>query len=77
MFYSTALDEPTLDYGFQRLLKTVPRHPGDPDNLPKVKTSLSLQNKPLFLSKSVFRKLFLNERLIFWKLFSIVNMGRN
>jgi len=30
-----ALDEPTLDYGFQRLQKLIPRHPGDPDKLPK------------------------------------------
>nr|XP_026694510.1 transcription factor protein isoform X1 [Ciona intestinalis] len=34
-FVYTALNEPTLDYGFQRLLKTVPRHPGDPERLPK------------------------------------------
>lgn len=35
--YSTllALSEPTLDYNFQRLQKSVPRHPGDPDKLPK------------------------------------------
>lgn len=30
-----ALSEPTLDYGFQRLQKLIPRHPGDPDKLPK------------------------------------------
>lgn len=30
-----ALSEPTLDYNFQRLQKSVPRHPGDPDKLPK------------------------------------------
>jgi len=34
-FIYTAINEPTLDYGFQRLLKTVPRHPGDPERLPK------------------------------------------
>uniref|UniRef100_H2Y660 IPT/TIG domain-containing protein n=1 Tax=Ciona savignyi TaxID=51511 RepID=H2Y660_CIOSA len=34
-FVYTALNEPTLDYGFQRLLKTIPRHPGDPERLPK------------------------------------------
>jgi len=32
---STALSEPTIDYGFQRLQKLIPRHPGDPDKLPK------------------------------------------
>ena len=31
-----ALTEPTIDYGFQRLMKLVPRHPGDPERLPKV-----------------------------------------
>ena len=30
-----ALTEPTIDYGFQRLGKLVPRHPGDPEKLPK------------------------------------------
>ncbi|OXA42831.1 Transcription factor collier [Folsomia candida] len=31
----TALNEPTIDYGFQRLQKLIPRHPGDPEKLPK------------------------------------------
>ena len=35
-FVYTALTEPTIDYGFQRLMKLVPRHPGDPERLPKV-----------------------------------------
>ncbi|CAG14852.1 unnamed protein product, partial [Tetraodon nigroviridis] len=30
------LNEPTIDYGFQRLQKVIPRHPGDPERLPKV-----------------------------------------
>ncbi|KAJ8360204.1 hypothetical protein SKAU_G00167290 [Synaphobranchus kaupii] len=29
-FVYTALNEPTIDYGFQRLQKVIPRHPGDP-----------------------------------------------
>ncbi len=29
------MTEPTIDYGFQRLGKLVPRHPGDPEKLPK------------------------------------------
>ncbi|XP_066880389.1 transcription factor COE3 isoform X11 [Kogia breviceps] len=32
---SEALNEPTIDYGFQRLQKVIPRHPGDPERLPK------------------------------------------
>jgi early B-cell factor len=31
----SALNEPTIDYGFQRLQKLIPRHPGDPERLPK------------------------------------------
>ncbi|XP_030253188.1 transcription factor COE3 [Sparus aurata] len=31
----SALNEPTIDYGFQRLQKVIPRHPGDPERLPK------------------------------------------
>ncbi|MGH0186967.1 UNVERIFIED_CONTAM: hypothetical protein FKN15_023291 [Acipenser sinensis] len=34
-FIYTALNEPTIDYGFQRLQKVIPRHPGDPDRLAK------------------------------------------
>lgn len=33
--YFTALNEPTIDYGFQRLQKLIPRHPGDPEKLQK------------------------------------------
>jgi hypothetical protein len=36
MNYVSALNEPTIDYGFQRLQKLIPRHPGDPEKLPKV-----------------------------------------
>uniref|UniRef100_A0A8D2PTJ5 EBF family member 4 n=1 Tax=Zosterops lateralis melanops TaxID=1220523 RepID=A0A8D2PTJ5_ZOSLA len=36
-FVYTALNEPTIDYGFQRLQKVIPRHPGDPERLPKVR----------------------------------------
>jgi hypothetical protein len=35
--YLSALNEPTIDYGFQRLQKVIPRHPGDPERLAKVK----------------------------------------
>uniref|UniRef100_A0A8B9JIG5 IPT/TIG domain-containing protein n=1 Tax=Astyanax mexicanus TaxID=7994 RepID=A0A8B9JIG5_ASTMX len=40
-FVYTALNEPTIDYGFQRLQKVIPRHPGDPERLPKVSVMLS------------------------------------
>ena len=29
------MQEPSIDYGFSRLSKLVPRHPGDPERLPK------------------------------------------
>ena len=35
MFTFPALNEPSIDYGFSRLSKLVPRHPGDPERLPK------------------------------------------
>ena len=35
--FFSALCEPTIDYGFQRLSKIIPRHPGDPEKLPKVR----------------------------------------
>ena len=34
-FTIVALSEPNIDYGFNRLGKLVPRHPGDPEKLPK------------------------------------------
>ncbi|XP_074074257.1 transcription factor COE2 [Macrotis lagotis] len=34
-FSFSALNEPTIDYGFQRLQKVIPRHPGDPERLAK------------------------------------------
>ncbi|GFV42757.1 hypothetical protein TNCV_841121 [Trichonephila clavipes] len=34
-FVYVSLNEPTIDYGFQRLAKLIPRHPGDPEKLPK------------------------------------------
>ncbi|RMC01306.1 hypothetical protein DUI87_22094 [Hirundo rustica rustica] len=39
---SEALNEPTIDYGFQRLQKVIPRHPGDPERLPKGDTVLDV-----------------------------------
>lgn len=40
IFSVLALNEPTIDYGFQRLQKVVPRHPGDPEKLAKVREHL-------------------------------------
>jgi len=34
-FHYSSLGSPNIDYGFARLGKLVPRHPGDPDRLPK------------------------------------------
>uniref|UniRef100_A0A2K5QLM7 IPT/TIG domain-containing protein n=1 Tax=Cebus imitator TaxID=2715852 RepID=A0A2K5QLM7_CEBIM len=34
-FVYTALNEPNIDYGYQRLQNVIPRHPGDPERLPK------------------------------------------
>ncbi|BHF63815.1 Transcription factor COE4 [Sparganum proliferum] len=31
----SALTDPTIEYGFQRLQKIIPRHPGDPERLPR------------------------------------------
>ena len=42
ILYSLALNEPTIDYGFQRLLKIIPKHLGDPDRLPKVRSIYAL-----------------------------------
>lgn len=39
--FPAALNEPTIDYGFQRLQKVIPRHPGDPERLPKVSSFTS------------------------------------
>ncbi|KER28350.1 hypothetical protein T265_13606, partial [Opisthorchis viverrini] len=30
-----AITDPTIEYGFQRLCKIIPRHPGDPERLPR------------------------------------------
>ncbi|KAF2354014.1 Transcription factor COE helix-loop-helix domain [Trinorchestia longiramus] len=34
-FVYISLSDPTIEYGFHRLHKLIPRHPGDPDKLPK------------------------------------------
>jgi len=56
------MQDPTIDYSFQRLSKLIPKHPDDPDRLSKVDdfVSKSIDNK-----LSSFRKLFSNEQLIY------------
>ncbi|XP_021563324.1 transcription factor COE4, partial [Carlito syrichta] len=49
-FVYTALNEPTIDYGFQRLQKVIPRHPGDPER-PGV-AGLGVPGSPSFLNGS-------------------------
>ncbi|KAM7537437.1 hypothetical protein Aperf_G00000065373 [Anoplocephala perfoliata] len=34
-FAYTSLNDPTIEHGFQRLRKIIPRHPGDPERLPR------------------------------------------
>uniref|UniRef100_A0AAR2IRU0 IPT/TIG domain-containing protein n=1 Tax=Pygocentrus nattereri TaxID=42514 RepID=A0AAR2IRU0_PYGNA len=51
-FIYTALNEPTIDYGFQRLQKVIPRHPGDPERLPKVWSVCSTVHLPQSLTNS-------------------------
>ena len=38
---AVALSDPTIDYGFQRLSKLIPKHPGDPERIPKVNIVVS------------------------------------
>jgi hypothetical protein len=57
VFRSAALNEPTIDYGFQRLQKLIPRHPGDPEKLPKVHIETDLVPNCLLNALS-FRRLF-------------------
>lgn len=49
-----ALNEPTIDYGFQRLQKLIPRHPGDPEKLPKVRRELMRVFLTIWVSTSTF-----------------------
>ncbi|KFR08051.1 Transcription factor COE3, partial [Nipponia nippon] len=49
-FVYTALNEPTIDYGFQRLQKVIPRHPGDPERLPKHSRGVTLGSRGVTLS---------------------------
>ncbi|CAK9298403.1 unnamed protein product [Gordionus sp. m RMFG-2023] len=34
-FVYLSLNEPNIEHGFQRLMKLIPRHPGDPEKIPK------------------------------------------
>ena len=63
-FLVSALAEPTIDYGFQRLMKLVPRHPGDPERLPKV-TYLLTYNQLNYKGK-IYSKVFLLYGVTSW-----------
>lgn len=56
-----ALNEPTIDYGFQRLQKLIPRHPGDPEKLPKVRRELMKVFLTIRVSILTFMYLILNQ----------------
>lgn len=49
LFFILALNEPTIDYGFQRLQKVIPRHPGDQERLPKVRCLLHCSHVSVLL----------------------------
>ena len=53
-----ALNDPSIDFGFQRLNKLLPRHPGDPEKIPKVYVTFVFlgKNCPLSIIKR-FQKL--------------------
>uniref|UniRef100_A0A3P9L4A1 Transcription factor COE2 n=1 Tax=Oryzias latipes TaxID=8090 RepID=A0A3P9L4A1_ORYLA len=51
-FIYTALNEPTIDYGFQRLQKVIPRHPGDPEKLAKVRNLHRLVQLDMLLKRA-------------------------
>jgi len=52
----TAISEPTIDHGFQRLMKLVPRHPGDPERLPKVSTVVTFNGFKYLLWPTIRKK---------------------
>lgn len=56
-FVYVSLTEPTIDYGFQRLSKLVPRHPGDQERLPKVGNSLRVNDVREMQKIDSFRQL--------------------
>jgi len=39
-FYFKALNDPSIDSSFQRLNRMLPRHPNDPEKVPKVYTKI-------------------------------------
>lgn len=60
---SAALNEPTIDYGFQRLQKVIPRHPGDPERLPKVTEIIDIQP----FSATLSGESQLNKLCLWWR----------
>ncbi|XP_069467562.1 transcription factor COE3 isoform X11 [Ambystoma mexicanum] len=63
-FVYTALNEPTIDYGFQRLQKVIPRHPGDPERLPKVSNKEVLLKRAADLVEALYGMPHNNQEII-------------
>lgn len=63
-FFFSALNEPTIDYGFQRLAKLIPKHPGDPEKLPKVK--LKFCPSPLYTLHHAVLSFFSKNFILFF-----------
>ncbi|KAL8206506.1 UNVERIFIED_CONTAM: Transcription factor COE1 [Gekko kuhli] len=63
-FVYTALNEPTIDYGFQRLQKVIPRHPGDPERLPKLRNE---QKKRGFAAGRPLTESGCGTKQVFWR----------
>lgn len=60
-----ALTEPSIDFGFQRLQKLLPKYPGDPERLPKeqilkraAELAEALYNRLAVMTKSDVRFIF-------------------
>ena len=53
-----ALNDPSIDFGFQRLNKLLPRHPGDPEKIPKVYVTFTFLGKNYpFLAFRYYKKI--------------------
>lgn len=63
LFLLLAMQDPTIDYSFQRLSKLIPKHADDPDRLSKVCRERKKIEYLLFDNHC--RKSFSNERLIY------------
>ncbi|PRD36447.1 UNVERIFIED_CONTAM: Ebf1 [Trichonephila clavipes] len=89
-FVYVSLNEPTIDYGFQRLAKLIPRHPGDPEKLPKVCNTFIFRNaervliavsqhseKDLGVTRWILSLLFNNEQVKTTRAFGLCRQINN